>query len=104
MSANGVQHWKVQRITAIALIPLSIWFLVSLLALPARDYATVVTWIAQKWTAALFAIFVALAAWHSHLGVTVVLEDYVKGTKRTFWIIVSRIAHLWAAAMMIFAV
>ena len=104
MSASGVQHWKVQRITAIALIPLSVWFLVSLLALPAHDYTTVVTWIAQKWSAALLMIFIAVGAWHSHLGVTVVLEDYVAGGARTFWIVVSRIAHIFAAFAMIFAV
>jgi succinate dehydrogenase / fumarate reductase, membrane anchor subunit len=104
MSASGVQHWKVQRITAIALIPLSVWFLISLLALPAHDYTTVVTWIAQKWSAGLLMIFIALGAWHSHLGVTVVLEDYLKGSTRTFWIVVSRIAHIFATFAMIFAV
>ncbi len=76
----------------------------SLLALPAHDYTTVVTWMAQKWSAVLLIIFIALAAWHSHLGVTVVLEDYVKGATRTFWIVVSRIAHIFAAFAMVFAV
>jgi succinate dehydrogenase / fumarate reductase membrane anchor subunit len=104
MSANGVRHWKVQRITAIALIPLSIWFLVSLLALPGHDYTTVVTWMAQKWSAGLLMIFIALAAWHSHLGMTVILEDYARSGTRTFWIVVSRIAHIFAAFAMIFAV
>jgi succinate dehydrogenase membrane anchor subunit len=104
MSGNGVQHWKVQRITAVALIPLSIWFLVSQLALPAHDYTTVVTWMAQKWSAGLLMIFIALTAWHSHLGVTVVLEDYAHGRTQTFWIVVSRIAHIFAAFAMIFAV
>ena len=103
-AAKGVHHWKVQRITSIALIPFSVWFVISLLALPAHDYTTVVTWMSQKWTTALLMIFIALAAWHSHLGAQVVLEDYVEDGKRVFWITVSRIAHLFGACVAIFAV
>ena len=84
---EGVHHWWVQRLTSVALIPLSIWFLVSLLALPAHDYTTVVTWLGQKWTAVLLAVLVAIAAWHSHLGVQVVLEDYAHGTSRRMMIV-----------------
>ncbi len=103
-AAKGVHHWWVQRVTAVALIPLSIWFLVSMLALPAHDYTTVVTWLAQKWTAVLFAIFIAVSAWHSHLGVQVVLEDYVTGGTRTFSMTLSRLAHIVVAVAAIVAV
>jgi succinate dehydrogenase / fumarate reductase membrane anchor subunit len=103
-SGEGVHHWWVQRVTSLALIPLSIWFLVALLALPALDYTTVVTWLAQKWTAVLLAIFIAVAAWHSHLGVEIVLEDYATGGTRTVSILLSRLAHTFFTFTAIFAV
>jgi succinate dehydrogenase / fumarate reductase, membrane anchor subunit len=102
--AEGVHHWKVQRVTSVALIPLSVWFLVSLLALPGHDYTTVVTWLAQKWTAVLLCIFIAVAAWHSHLGVQVVLDDYVRGGTKSFSMVLSRLAHTFIAFTAIFAV
>jgi succinate dehydrogenase membrane anchor subunit len=101
---KGVHHWWLQRLTSVALIPLAIWFLVSILALPAHDYTTVVTWLGQKWTAVLFAIFVALAAWHSHLGVQVVLEDYVKGKARGVSTMLSLLAHTFVTVIAVVAV
>jgi succinate dehydrogenase / fumarate reductase membrane anchor subunit len=76
---SGVHHWWLQRLTAVALIPLGIWFVVSLLALPALDYPVVTAWMSQGWTAVLLLLFVLTASWHSYLGVRVVVEDYVHG-------------------------
>jgi succinate dehydrogenase / fumarate reductase, membrane anchor subunit len=104
MSASGVHHWWIQRITSVALIPLSVWFLVSMVALPSHDYTTVVTWLAQKWTAVLLSIFIAVAAWHSQLGVQIVLEDYVRGRAMTFSLTLSRLAHTFVAVVAILAV
>jgi succinate dehydrogenase / fumarate reductase, membrane anchor subunit len=104
MSGSGVRHWWVQRVTAVALIPLTVWFLVSLLALPAHDYTTIVSWLAQKWTAVLLCLFIAVAAWHSHLGVQVVLEDYIRGRANTVSMLLSRLAHVFAAVVAILAV
>jgi succinate dehydrogenase / fumarate reductase, membrane anchor subunit len=100
--ASGVHHWWIQRITSVALIPLTIWFAVTMFALPAHDYFTVVAWLSQKWTAVLLAVLIAVTAWHSQLGVQIVLEDYVHGM-RTFWILVSRLAHSLVALVSIFA-
>jgi succinate dehydrogenase / fumarate reductase membrane anchor subunit len=101
---EGVHHWWVQRLTSIALIPLTVWFVVSLFALPASDYATVVAWMAHGWTALLLVLFIAVATWHSKLGVQVVIEDYVHGGTKTLSLIVSTFAHLLVAAAAIFAV
>jgi succinate dehydrogenase / fumarate reductase membrane anchor subunit len=101
---EGVHHWWIQRVTSVALIPLSVWFLVSMLALPAHDYTTVVTWLGQKWTAVVFALFIAIAAWHSQLGVQVVFEDYARGGMRRALIMLSRIAHTFVAVAAILAV
>lgn len=74
---EGVGHWWSQRLTSVALILLGCWFLASLLALPALDYATLVAWIRRSWTALPLILFAAVAAWHSELGVRVIIEDYV---------------------------
>lgn len=76
---EGVHHWWAQRLSSVALIFLSIWFVVSLLSLPGHDYATVNAWMGEPWTAVLLILFVLTAAWHSQLGVRVVVEDYVHG-------------------------
>jgi succinate dehydrogenase / fumarate reductase, membrane anchor subunit len=102
---EGVHHWWVQRLTSIALVPLAIWFVVSLLSLPSLDHATVVAWMAQSWTALLLILFVLVATWHSQLGVRVVVEDYVHGSGlRTLTLVVITFAHALVAAAGVFAV
>ncbi|MFZ0499757.1 MAG: succinate dehydrogenase, hydrophobic membrane anchor protein [Steroidobacteraceae bacterium] len=76
---EGVHHWWGQRLTSVALVPLTVWFVVSLLSLPAFDHATVSAWIGQLWTAVFLILLVLTGAWHSQLGVRVVVEDYVHG-------------------------
>ena len=102
---QGVHHWWMQRLTSLALVPLSIWFLVSLLALPALDHATVTAWMGQSWSALLLMLFVLVATWHSQLGVRVVVEDYVHGAGLKTLILVSvTFAHVLLAAAGVFAV
>jgi succinate dehydrogenase membrane anchor subunit len=77
---EGVGHWWAQRLTSVALVPLCVWFVVSLLSLPSLDHATVAAWIGQLWTAVFLILLVLAGAWHSQLGVRVVVEDYVHGS------------------------
>lgn len=74
---EGVGHWWAQRLTSVALIVLGCWFVVSILSLPSFDYGTVVLWMRRGWTALPLILFVAVATWHSELGVRVIIEDYV---------------------------
>lgn len=102
---SGVHHWWLQRLTSIALVPLGIWFLVSLLALPSLGYETVVAWMSQSSTAVLLALFVLVASWHSQLGVRVVVEDYVHGAgARTLTLVIVTFAHALLAVAGVFAV
>ena len=102
---EGVQHWWAQRLTSIALVPLSIWFAVSLLSLPSFDHAIVAAWMSQSWTAVLLVLFVLVGAWHSQLGVRVVVEDYVHATGvRTLTLVVVTFAHALLAAAGVFAI
>ena len=102
---QGVQHWWLQRLTSVALVPLSIWFLASLLTLPSLDHATVVAWMAQSSTALLLILLVLVGAWHSQLGVREVVEDYVHGAGvRTVTLVVLGFAHVVIAAAGVVAV
>ncbi len=102
---EGVQHWWLQRLTSIALVPLAAWFVVSLLTLPSFDHTTVVAWMAQTWTALLLILFVLVATWHSQLGLRVVVEDYIHGGgAKTLTLVALSFAHTLIAAAGVFAV
>lgn len=76
---EGTHHWWMQRITAIALIPLGIWFVVSLICLAGADHATVSAWLAGPLTAVLMLLLIVATFHHLQLGIQVVIEDYVHG-------------------------
>ena len=101
---EGVHHWWVQRVTSVALIPLAVSFVVSLLSLSSLDYTIVRLWVHQSWTAVLLVLFIGLACWHSKLGLQVIIEDYVHGAAKTISLLLSTFAHTLIAAASIFAV
>ena len=74
---SGTEHWWMQRVTAIALVPLSVWLLVSLVGLVGAEHATVAGWIANPMVTVLLVLFAGVTAWHMKLGLQVVIEDYV---------------------------
>jgi succinate dehydrogenase / fumarate reductase, membrane anchor subunit len=76
-AGDGVGQWWVQRVTAVALAPLSVWLVVSLLGLPAASYPVISAWMGAGLHPVLLALTVLLAAWHAWLGIQVVIEDYV---------------------------
>lgn len=102
---GGVHHWWLQRLTAVALVPLTVWFVVSLLTLPGFDHATVSAWMGQSWTALLLILLVVVAAWHSQLGVRVIVEDYVPAPgARTVTLTLLSFLHALLAAAGVLAV
>lgn len=101
---EGVHHWWLQRLTSIALVPLTIWFVVSLLSLGSFEHVAVITWMAQSWTALLLILFILVATWHSQLGLRVVIEDYVHGGSKTLTLVLLTFIHTVVAAAGIFAV
>ena len=102
---EGVAHWWAQRLTAVALVPLAVWLVVSLIALPGLDRATVIAWMHHTVTALLLSLLMLTAAWHSQLGVQVVIEDYVheRGWK-TLALALSTFLHVLIAAAGVLAV
>jgi succinate dehydrogenase membrane anchor subunit len=101
---GAAEHWWLQRLTAVALVPLGLWFAFSLLAMPDFGYAAVVAWVHRPVTSVLLILFVGAAAYHSFLGVTVVIEDYfVKGT-RVVALMASAFAHIGLGVAAVFSV
>jgi succinate dehydrogenase / fumarate reductase membrane anchor subunit len=102
---DGVRHWWLQRLTSVALVPLTVWFVVSLLALPSLGHATLLAWMSQSSTSLLLILLVLVATWHSQLGLRVVVEDYVHGAgMRTLSLVLITFAHVLLGAAGVFAV
>jgi succinate dehydrogenase / fumarate reductase membrane anchor subunit len=76
---SGAHHWWIERVTAVALVPLGIWLVLSLLWLPDHGHATVSRWIGSGANPTLLLLTLLSMTWHSRLGVQVVVEDYVHG-------------------------
>jgi succinate dehydrogenase / fumarate reductase membrane anchor subunit len=76
-SQSGVSHWWAQRVTAVALALLGVWFVLTVLCLLHADYATARAAVAKPWNALLLIAFVLSMFWHAVLGLQVVVEDYV---------------------------
>ena len=73
----GVHHWWAQRLTAIALIPLVVWFAISLVMMSGADYGAVRAWIGSPVVMVLLILTIAVGLHHGQLGLQVVIEDYV---------------------------
>ena len=74
---EGVEHWWVQRVTAAALIPLTVWFAASLIAITGSDYTTVIAWFKKPFTPILMVLLLIALFHHMALGLQVVVVDYV---------------------------
>ncbi len=74
---SGTHHWWMQRVTAVALVPLMVWFISSFVALIGADHATVVEWVRNPFTTTFLIALIVAMFFHLSLGAQVILEDYV---------------------------
>ncbi|WP_298575149.1 succinate dehydrogenase, hydrophobic membrane anchor protein [uncultured Luteimonas sp.] len=74
---SGTDHFWMQRVTAIVLAPLAIWFVWTLVTLVGADLETARGIIARPWNTIIFAVFLVCMFWHAKLGLQIVIEDYV---------------------------
>lgn len=102
---EGASHWWSQRVTAVALLLLTLWFAASLLRFPGFSHAMVTAWIGKPVNAVLLCLLVGTMSWHSMLGVQVVVEDYVtaKGSKVVTLLLLNFI-HTALAVLGVFAI
>jgi succinate dehydrogenase / fumarate reductase membrane anchor subunit len=101
----GVEHWWIQRLTALALLPLMTWLLLALLWMGDYEYTTLVAWAACPVNAILLTSTVLALFWHSALGLQVIIEDYIdsKGLQLTLSVAV-KFMHLLFAIVSVFAI
>lgn len=85
---EGTHHWIAQRMTAVALVPLTLWFVISLICLIGADLAELKAWMGNPFNAVLMILTVAAGFHHAQLGLQVVIEDYIHGHG-------AKIAALW---------
>jgi len=74
---DGTHHWWAQRLTALALIPLTVWFVISVIAMTGSDYVTVAAWAGSPLVGGLLILLIVATFYHAALGLQVVIEDYV---------------------------
>ena len=74
---EGVHHWWMQRLTAIALIPLTLWFIISIATLNNASYTETVNWLSIPLVSIFMILLVSATLYHALLGVQVVVEDYI---------------------------
>lgn len=87
---DGLGHWWAQRLTAIALIPLVVWFAVSLVMLSGADYNAVRAWIGSPLVMVLLILTIGVGLHHGQLGMQVVYEDYTDGATRVVLIVATK--------------
>jgi succinate dehydrogenase / fumarate reductase membrane anchor subunit len=102
---DGTGHWWAQRLTSVGLVPLTLWFLFSLLLLPSLDFAVIRAWMAVPTSGLLSVLLVAVLTYHAYLGTTVVVEDYVHAHGPKLLLMVSlRFLYVLCGGASIFAI
>jgi succinate dehydrogenase membrane anchor subunit len=102
---DGTAHWWAQRVTAIALVPLTLWLGFSLLALPDLYFETVRTWLSVPISGFLAVLLVAVLSYHSYLGTQVIVEDYVAAAgSKVLILLLMKFLYVLCAGSGIFAI
>jgi succinate dehydrogenase / fumarate reductase membrane anchor subunit len=74
---DGVEHWWLERVSAVALVPLTMWFAASIVFHTGDDYAGFIAWLRLPVVTALMTLLLIALFYHAALGLQVVIEDYV---------------------------
>jgi succinate dehydrogenase / fumarate reductase membrane anchor subunit len=102
---TGVGHWWAQRVTALALIPLTVWFVAQVVHLVGAPHAAVVDWVASPVPAILLVLLTVAMFHHAQLGLQVVIEDYVHGEgAKLAWLLLIKAVAILLAVSVVFAV
>lgn len=102
---HGAAHWIAERVSAIALVPLVLWAVFSVIRLAAGDYGVAVDWVSQPLNAVLLVLLVAVAFWHMATGVRVIIEDYIhKMLTKTTLLLANMFIAVLAGGLAIFSI
>jgi succinate dehydrogenase / fumarate reductase membrane anchor subunit len=95
---EGTEHWWAQRLTVVALLILGGWFLYSIMSVDSYEYAAMLDWAGRPFNSVMLLLLCLTLAWHSVLGVQVVIEDYVHGPFiKVVSLMLSKFAHVFLA-------
>ena len=100
---GGSEHWWAERVTAVALVPLTLWFVASIIAHIGSDYATLISWLRTPFAFIPMILLVIALFQHTSLGLQVVIEDYVHSGFRFAAVIAVRLGCFALAAAGILA-
>lgn len=101
---EGVGHWWSQRVSAVALIPLTLWFVASIIAHTGSEYATFIAWLRTPIVGILMILLLIAIFYHTALGLQVVIEDYVHSGAKFAALAAARLGCFALAAAGIIAV
>jgi succinate dehydrogenase / fumarate reductase membrane anchor subunit len=88
---SGLRHWRAQRLSAVALVPLTLWFVASIIAHTGGDYPAFAAWLRSPLAATPMVLLLIALFHHSALGLQVVIEDYVHARARFAAVIAIRL-------------
>ncbi len=74
---EGTGHWFSEKLTALALVPLSVWFVAAVLGGIGADYATLKAWMSVPGNMTMMILLIVAFFWHAYLALGTVIEDYV---------------------------
>lgn len=104
-SGDASHHFWVQRISALALVPLVIWLAISVALLPEASYASVVSWFQSPFNGIVTLLFIVVSFYHAQLGLQVVIEDYISShSVRLFGVLLVKFLSYFLMAAAIYAV
>jgi len=100
---DGTEHWWAQRLTGVALVPLMIWFVFSVISLAGADFATFKAWAGDYGRAVLLILLIISMFHHTQLGLQVVIEDYVhkEAMKVSMLVVMKFTVYLCAASCLL---
>ncbi len=102
---GGTAHWWAQRMTAIALVPLTVWFVISAISMVGADYAEFRAWAGAHGNPVLLILLTITVYHHGQLGMQVIIEDYIHHEAAHFTaLILVKLGAFFLAAYTIFAV
>jgi succinate dehydrogenase / fumarate reductase membrane anchor subunit len=94
---EGVEHWWMQRLTAIAMVPLAIWFVIAALGMIGADRAAMVAWMHSPMSPVFAILLIVAAIYHMALGLQVVIEDYIHSEGWKLGLII--VMRLWCIVL-----
>ena len=89
---EGVVHWWHERVSAVALIPLTLWFFASMIEHSGSDYTAFIAWLRTPFSALMMVLLLIALFHHAALGLQVIVEDYVHSAAKIPTLITVRLS------------